>query len=70
MSKKYKIYTLDDGSKVTVKGIIKKTGLKECTVRYRLAKTKDPKKLYEKLQVHKPIKPYHNKLYRLMLRAI
>lgn len=53
MSKKDKIYILDDGSEVTIKGIIKKTGFKECTVRYRLAQSKSPKKLYAKLQKHK-----------------
>jgi hypothetical protein len=91
MKRPDKIYTLDDGSKVTIKDIIKKTGLKESTIRYRLTHSKSPKKLYAKLQKHratryfikdkeiitedyvqyiKDTKPYYNKLFRLMLKAI
>jgi len=46
MGRKVKLFTLDNGQKVSIQDIIFQTGLKDSAVRYRLSATRDPAKIF------------------------
>ena len=52
MGRKVKLFTLDNGQKVSINDIMGQTGLKHSAVRYRLAATRDPAKIFAKKGKH------------------
>jgi hypothetical protein len=60
---KSKVYTLDDGSKVTAPGVAKDTGLSITTIRCRLCRTNEKKKVYANAK--DPINRSNYKTYML-----